>query len=55
MPKELEKYLYWRFIFNNHKKYHHYFNEWLSNLTETQLYYFAEEMRRCRNARIYKF
>ena len=40
----LEKYLKFRFITNNVKHYHGYFDEWVSGLTETQINYFEREM-----------
>ena len=54
MTKELETYLQWRFRVNNHNKYLHYLNDWLYSLTETQLGYFKEEMRRCIKIGFYK-
>ena len=42
----MEKYLIWRFLTNNRKKYHHYCMSWIENLTEEQKQYFAEEKRR---------
>lgn len=54
MTKELETYLQWRFRVNNHTKYQCYLNDWLYNVTETQLQYFEQEMRRLINSGIYK-
>ena len=54
MTKELETYLHWRFRVNNHAKYQRYLNDWLYNVTETQLQYFEQEMRRLINSGIYK-
>lgn len=31
------------FEFNNHKKYHKYFQEWVNNLSETQIFYFEKQ------------
>lgn len=42
----MEEYLIKRFITNNHRKYHKYVNEWISNLTENQLAYFQLEKQR---------
>ena len=39
-----EKYLEYRFKFNNRNAYHHYFEEWVKNLTVDQLSYFEREM-----------
>lgn len=54
MEKELEIYLRWRFRVNNHNKYQQYVNDWIYNVTETQLQYFKEEMRRLIKSGIYK-
>lgn len=54
MTKELETYLQWRFRVNNHAKYQRYLNDWLYNVTETQLQYFEQEMRRLITSGIYK-
>ncbi len=54
MTKGLETYLQWRFRVNNHAKYQRYLNDWLYNVTETQLQYFEQEMRRLINSGIYK-
>lgn len=54
MNKKLETYLQWRFIVNNRSAYHHYLNDWLYNVTETQLQYFEQEMNRLINRGIYK-
>ena len=40
----LEKYLRFRFYTNNRKPYHHYFDEWVSDLTKNQIDYFLREM-----------
>ena len=32
-----------RFYRNNHAKYKQYFDEWVSNITENQLFYFEKE------------
>ena len=54
MSKELETYLQWRFRVNNRNQYQHYLNDWLYNVTETQLQYFEQEMNRLINSGIYK-
>ena len=36
-------YLRERFYKNNHTKYRKYFDEWVENVTETQLMYFEKE------------
>lgn len=40
MNERLYKYLQNEWMFNNHPKYQKYFGEWVSNLTETQIYYY---------------
>ena len=40
----LKKYLEFRFRINNRNAYHHYFNEWVSNITAEQAQYFEREM-----------
>ena len=40
----LHKYLVFRFINFNNKRYHHYVNDWIDGLTEEQLKYFEKEM-----------
>lgn len=42
-------YLRERFYKNNHVKYRKYFDEWLSNITEIQLFYFEKERISIRN------
>ena len=54
MTKSLETYLLWRFKVNNVNRYQHYVNDWIYNLTENQLNYFAMEMERLINRGIYK-
>lgn len=54
MDKSLETYLLWRFKVNNINRYQHYVNDWIHNLTENQLNYFAMEMERLINRGIYK-
>lgn len=36
-------YLRDRFYKNNHTKYRKYFDEWISNITENQLFYYEKE------------
>lgn len=43
MEQELRQYLEWRFKSNNHPKYRNYANEWIVNVTYTQLNYFKRE------------
>lgn len=43
MTKEMYTYLQQRFYRNNHVKYRKYFEEWVQNVTETQLMYFEKE------------
>ena len=40
----LHLYLQNEWIERNHPKYHHYFKEWVENITENQIYYFTKEM-----------
>lgn len=54
MTKSLEIYLLWRFKVNNINRYQHFVNDWIFNLTENQLNYFAMEMERLTNRGIYK-
>lgn len=44
MQNELKKYLEWRFITNNHHKYHKFCYQWISKVTVEQLIYFEKEM-----------
>ena len=44
MSEQLNTYLEMRFYKENHSKYHKYFKEWVSNITETQILYFTKEM-----------
>ena len=43
MSKDLWEYLEQRFKRNNHPKYLKYFDEWVSNISETQIHYFEIE------------
>lgn len=54
MDKSLETYLLWRFKVNNINRYQRYIYDWIYNLTENQLNYFAIEMERLINRGIYK-
>lgn len=38
--KDIREYLSKEWRYNVHKKYHKYFDEWFSNVTETQMLYF---------------
>ena len=39
----ISDYLVYRFIRNNHRKYHKYCREWVDNVTTQQLNYFIKE------------
>lgn len=39
----LAEYLVYRFVRNNHNKYHKYCKEWIENLTTQQITYFERE------------
>lgn len=39
----ITEYLAYRFIKNNHPKYHKYCKEWIKNLTVQQITYFEKE------------
>ena len=39
----INAYLMYRFLHNNHTKYHKYVYEWIENLTENQISYFKKE------------
>lgn len=43
MSKDLWEYLEQRFKRNNHPKYLKYFDEWVNNISETQIHYFEIE------------
>lgn len=49
MLEVIYEYLRRRFYQNNHTKYHKYFEEWVSNLTESQIYYFEIERQNILN------
>lgn len=49
MTKVMYEYLKQRFYRNNHAKYRKYFDEWVSNVTETQIDYFEKEKYRIEN------
>lgn len=49
MTTEMYTYLQQRFYKNNHNKYSKYFEEWVQNVTETQLMYFEKEKFRLDN------
>lgn len=42
----IDEYLVYRFKRNNHNKYMKYMQEWIDNVTETQLMYFQKEKER---------
>ena len=44
MTKQLNAYLHSRWIKDNHKKYHKYFEEWVKNITPNQIHYFTIDM-----------
>jgi len=46
MNKELYTYLQWRFLRDCFPRYRQYYAEWISNVTDEQIMYFKEEMRR---------
>ena len=43
MTKEDKDYLFFRCKTNWHSKHYHYIEEWISNVTSTQLEYFKKE------------
>ena len=43
MDEELYNWLEKDFKFNNIKKYHKYFKEWVSNLTDIQIFYLKKQ------------
>ena len=43
--RKLHPYLKDRFYKDNHPKYHHYFEEWVTGLTKIQLYYFNKDSK----------
>lgn len=43
MTEILFNWLEERFRLDNHKKYHKYFDEWVSNLTSNQITYFEKQ------------
>lgn len=44
VDKFLHSWLEMEFLRSNHTRYHHYFKEWVSNLTEGQLLGFGKQM-----------
>ena len=54
MTQEDKNYLLWRCKTSWHNKYHHYINEWISNVLPTQLEYFRREMNNLINRGIYE-
>lgn len=56
MTQILYNYLQERFYKNNHDKYRKYFEEWVTNLTDSQLYYFEiERLNILYNSKIQQF
>ena len=51
MTEELYQHLEKEWKYRNHKKYHRYFEEWVSNISESQIYHF-DKMRL--NVDVYK-
>lgn len=49
MTEVIYEYLRKRFYKSNHAKYRKYFEEWVINLTESQIYYFKIEMENILN------
>lgn len=49
MTEVVYEYLRKRFYQSNHAKYRKYFEEWVINLTESQIYYFKIEMENILN------
>jgi hypothetical protein len=54
MTDELYVYLQWRFLKDCFSKYRQYCQEWISSVTDEQIKYFKEEMRRLTLNGIYK-
>lgn len=46
MTRELYEWLEYRWRMDNHKKYHHYFYEWVDKITPAQIEGFAKQERR---------
>lgn len=44
MVQELKEYLKKEWKYNNHNKYQKYFDEWVKNLTNNQIYHFRKQM-----------
>ncbi len=49
MTQELFEHLRQQFYWNNHTKYRKYFDEWVNNLTPTQIEYFEIEKENIKN------
>ena len=47
--KELRQWLLERWLSDNHKKYHKYFDEWVSNITMSQIEGFSKQMYNDKN------
>lgn len=54
MTNVLKTYLEWRFRVNNVSKYQKYRDEWITNLTPDQIYYFDVERERMILKGLYK-
>lgn len=44
IDKNLHQYLQTQWRFCNHTKYLKYFDDWVKNITDNQIYYFTKEM-----------
>lgn len=57
LDNELKEWLFQHWRRDNHTKYLRYFEEWISNITESQIYYFNKQMHNEKNGvlgKIYK-
>lgn len=57
LDNELKEWLFQHWRRDNHTKYLRYFEEWISNITESQIYYFHKQMYNEKNGvlgKIYK-
>lgn len=46
LNQSIYTYLEVRYYQDNHAKYHKYFEEWVKNVTDNQLYYFNKDMNK---------
>ena len=53
MTQEDSDYLFWRCKTNWHSKYYRYINDWIDNVTPSQLEYFKREKNKLINLGIY--